>query len=346
MAAQTASEPQTRTGLTTGQLIERLIVAVALIGLFITGLPQRYASEPWANIVFVLGGGIESLRILHRLFALLLMAEAIYHVLAVCYRWFVIGQGPVMFPGVGDVRALIGRVLANFGLGSGGDSSYRFILKFEYLALVIGVVVLGITGLMLWNPIAVTQTLPGQTIPIARSVHSDHALLLVIVIVLLRVGIALLWHPKRAEIFAEQPPSSRTGEQIRSRRQRFLPAAVVLAAVVGFGLVWFLNSEQTAITTVPRRQAVIFAPQTLPEAGDSNVGAALWQTLRCAFCHGQDANGGTRGEPALRASELNFADFYEQVRVGRGEMPAFTERELPDGYLVHLWAWLTQPETQ
>jgi hypothetical protein len=45
----------------------------------------------------------------------------------------------------------------------------------------------------------------------------------------------------------------------------------------------------------------------------------------------------------LRNPDLTFEAFYEQVRIGRGEMPTFTEEELPDGYLVHLWAWITQP---
>ncbi len=44
----------------------------------------------------------------------------------------------------------------------------------------------------------------------------------------------------------------------------------------------------------------------------------------------------------LRGADLTFTAFYEQARVGRGEMPSFSDRELPDGYLVHLWAWLME----
>ncbi len=332
-----ASDPQPILRLSAMQRIERLVFAVAFIGLVLTGIPQRYASEAWTHIPIVIGGGIESLRILHRFFALIFLAEAIYHTLAVGYRWFVIGRRVTMLPGIGAVRDLIGHI----GLRKeSGD--YRFILKFEYLILVIGVLVLGITGLILWSPIAATTTLPGEAIPVARSVHSDHALLTVILVVLIRLGILILWHPNRAAVLADQPVAA-SDERIRARRRVYIPVALVIAVIVVGGLYAFLSSEQTAISTVPRRQAVIYAPQTVPETGDPHIGEVLWQTLRCAFCHGESANGGIDGEPALRPPELTYAAFYEQVRVGRGEMPAFSDSELPDGYLVHLWAWLTQP---
>ena len=346
MAAQSTSEPQTTVKLSPAQRIERLVIAVAFIGLVLTGIPQRFASESWANILIVIGGGIESLRILHRFFAILLLAEAVFHVLAVIYRWFVVGQRPVMLPGIGDLRELVGRFFANIGLrrDSTENPSYRFVFKFEYLILVIGVLVLGITGLILWSPIAATTALPGEVVPVARSVHSDHAMLTVILIVLLRIGVLLLWHPSRAAIFADQPVKPVPAERISARRRIYLPIAVVVALAATGALYLFLSSEQTAINTVPRRQAVIYAPETIPESGDPHIGAVLWETLRCAFCHGESAGGGSHGEPALRPPELPYAAFYEQVRIGRGEMPAFNESELPDGYLVHLWAWLTQPD--
>ena len=114
---------------------------------------------------------------------------------------------------------------------------------------------------------------------------------------------------------------------------------LVLAVI---GLVWYLSYEQTAINTVPRREAAIFMPQMRPQEGDAEVGAAIWSTLRCAFCHGEQAEGGPDGQPALRgAPQLTFDAFVHQVRLGTRDMPSFSPEELPDGYLIHLWAWLT-----
>ena len=210
------------------------------------------------------------------------------------------------------------------------------------MVIAIAVVILGLTGLVLWNPIAVTSVVSGEVVPIAQSVHSNHALLTMGSLLLLRIGIVLFWRPRRKDLFENVPEPTLTAEQAAARRRRYLPAAIILAVAIAGGLFLFLTSEQTAIDTVPRQRAVIFAPQVLPDEGDPHIGEVLWGTLRCAFCHGTDANGGAASQPSLHREDLTFEAFFQQVRVGRGDMPAFTAEELPDGYLVHLWAWLQQ----
>lgn len=318
--------------------IERLVVVVAVIGLAITGLPQKFAIEPWARGLFVLLGGIESARLLHRFLAILLIAESIYHVAALGYRAFVYRMRPGLFPGLRDFGAGVSQLLRNLGLGS-GEAGYGFALKWEYLLLFVSVLILVITGLILWNPIAVTSTLPGETVPVARSVHGDQAILLVAGLVLLRVGI-FLWRPRRESGAAASPASS---EQVEQRRRTYLPVAAIGVLLIAAGLFVFTTSQTTAIHTVPRQHGVVYAPQGLDEVGDPVVGAALWSTLRCSFCHGAEATGGVRGEPSLRRPDLTFEAFFHQVRVGSETMPTFSPEELPDGYLIHLWAWLREP---
>ncbi|MBL8153567.1 MAG: c-type cytochrome [Anaerolineae bacterium] len=320
--------------------IERLVVVVAIIGLAVTGLPQKFAIEPWARALFVLLGGIESARILHRFLAILLIAESIYHVAALGYRAFVYGLRPGLFPGLRDFGAGVKQFLRNLGLGS-GETTYGFALKWEYVLLFISVLILIVTGLILWNPIAVTSTLPGETVPLARSVHGDQAILLVAGLVLLRVGI-FLWRPRRESETVSSPAPS---ERVEQRRRTYLPVAAVGALLIAVGLFVFTTSQTTAIHTVPRQHGVVYAPQGLDEVGDPVVGAALWSTLRCSFCHGAEATGGVRGEPSLRRPDLTFEAFFQQVRVGSETMPAFSPEELPDGYLIHLWVWLTAPQS-
>jgi mono/diheme cytochrome c family protein len=203
------------------------------------------------------------------------------------------------------------------------------------------VLILIITGLILWNPIAVTSALPGETVPLARSVHGDQAILLVAGLVLLRVGI-FLWRPRRESEAVGSPASSERAEQ---RRRTYLPVAAVGVLLVTVGLFAFTTSQTTAIQTMPRQHGTVYAPQGLDEVGDPVVGAALWSTLRCSFCHGVEATGGVGGEPSLRRPDLTFEAFFHQMRVGSETMPAFSPEELPDGYLIHLWAWLTEPQS-
>ena len=79
-----------------------MILLVTFIGLALTGLPQKYASEPWAQSMIVALGGIESARIIHRFLATLLMAEAIYHGGVLSYKLFVLGQRATMIPGASE----------------------------------------------------------------------------------------------------------------------------------------------------------------------------------------------------------------------------------------------------
>ncbi|MCZ7666212.1 MAG: hypothetical protein M5U34_02700 [Chloroflexi bacterium] len=58
--------------------------------------------------------------------------------------------------------------------------------KIEYWAVIWGTAVMILTGFTLWNPIAITQFLPGQFIPAAKTAHSAEALLAVLSIV--------VWH--------------------------------------------------------------------------------------------------------------------------------------------------------
>lgn len=314
--------------------LARLVIVIALIGLAVTGLPQRYAGELWAHYAFVLMGGIESARILHRFFALLLIAEVLYQIAAFFYRRLVLKTR--LTASGNALIAAIRQSLANLGIGK-AEQDTAFVLRLEYWVLAISAVLMILTGLALWKPVAVTSVLSADTIPLFRSLHSDHALALVIFLVLWRIGIALLWRPKRP---ADPAPTASSGE-IASRRRVFIPVAVALIGVVAIALFAFISSTQTAITTVVPRQAVIYAPQSMPESGDPNIGAALWGTLRCAFCHGAEANGGIDGEPALRGTQLTLIDFYEQVRQGQGDMPAFSAEDLPDPYVLHLYTWLT-----
>ena len=316
--------------------LERLVVIIAFVGLAITGLPQKFAAEAWAHGAFTLMGGIESTRILHRFFALLLIAEAIYHVAAFLYRRLVLA---VKRPdGSNVIGATVGRFLANLGLRR-TDASSRFAFRLEYWVIVLSAIFMIITGLALWKPVAVTNTLPADTIPLFRSLHSDHALALVVFLVVWRIGIALFWRPKPAAA----PEVTASPAQIARRRAVFIPAALVVIAALTLVLFAFITSSQTAINTIVPHRQVIFAPQAMPAAGDPVVGAALWNTLRCAFCHGAEAQGGADGEPALRGTTVTFEAFYEQVRVGRGDMPAFSAEELPDPYVLHLYTYLTQP---
>ena len=365
MARQPVQEQYRR--FSAAQRFEHIILLVSFAGLALTGLPQKFASEGWAQTLILWMGGIESVRIVHRFLAVLLMGEAIFHGGVISYKLFVLGQRATMLPGMKDLRDVRDWMLYNLGLKSIHPRlpRYNFGEKAEYLAVVWGTLLMIVTGFMMWNPIATAELLPGETIPAARVAHGGEAVLAVLSII--------TWHMynvhfkrfnrsmftgklSRAameEEHAEELETLESGseppplpsEVIARRRRRFWPYATVVTLILTIGLIWFITFEQTSISTVPRQDVVVFSPRVTPSAADPAVGAALWPTLRCANCHTSE-EGVELVAPALLGTTLTFDEFYQEVRTGEGEMHAYVPGEIPDSYLLHLWAWLSEAATE
>ena len=77
---------------------------------------------------------------------------------------------------------------------------------------------------------------------------------------------------------------------------------------------------------------------TLPSEPDPEVGASLWQEKPCIDCHGPQAMGGIG--PRLAGTSLEFDEVLFRVRAGKAPMPAFSEAEVSDLELQHIYAWL------
>jgi mono/diheme cytochrome c family protein len=77
---------------------------------------------------------------------------------------------------------------------------------------------------------------------------------------------------------------------------------------------------------------------SLPSEPDPAVGERLWQEKPCKGCHGAQAEGGIG--PRLAGTTLNFDEVLLRVRTGKAPMPAFSEQEISDLELRHIYAWL------
>ncbi len=80
-------------------------------------------------------------------------------------------------------------------------------------------------------------------------------------------------------------------------------------------------------------------PQPTPQPKpDPATGQQLWVQKPCAGCHGLDARGVIG--PKLAGTTLSFEQVLSRVRKGKMPMPAFTEGEISDMELRHIYAWL------
>ena len=349
------------------QRLEHIILLVTFTGLALTGLPQKYGEQAWAQAMIQAMGGIESVRVVHRFLATLMMAETIFHGGVLSYKIFVLGRRATMIPTLKDGWDVLNWITYNLGLRKNNPEMprYNFGEKAEYLAVVWGTIAMIGTGFMMWNPIATTKFVPGVAIPAARAAHGAEAVLAVLSIVIWHMYNVHLKHFNRSmftgklsaeamhEEHGEELASIQKGEVpvdppadvLAKRKRLFWPYAAVMTIVLSAGLLWFITFEDSAIQTVPANDVVVFAPQVTETAGDAAVGKAIWPTLRCGFCHGEDGTG-LKEVPSLRGTDVSFEKFFAQVRNGDGnKMPAFNRGEIPDSYLLHLWMWLKEKPT-
>jgi mono/diheme cytochrome c family protein len=81
-------------------------------------------------------------------------------------------------------------------------------------------------------------------------------------------------------------------------------------------------------------------PTTAPAAApDPDRGHTLYNTWRCAGCHGERAEGQVGG--ALAGTTLPFEQFVQAVRQTRPPKPAFSTAELTDDDVRDIYAWVT-----
>ncbi|MBN1660856.1 MAG: cytochrome b/b6 domain-containing protein [Anaerolineae bacterium] len=265
--------------------IEHWVLTIAFFLLTVTGLVQSFASWPISQQLIAAFGGIETTRIIHRVAAVVLMLQTIYHLGIVGYRIFVLRTRMTMLPGKEDAVAIWDGIRYNLDLSKKEPRQGRYTWqeKIEYWAVIWGTLIMGLTGFMLWNPIATTQILPGEFVPAAKAAHANEALLAALAILVWHVWHAHLKHFNKAiftgymseEMMHEEHPEEldriKSGtdkrpvdpDAVARRRLIFIPVYGVLAVVMLAAVYFFVAYEETAIATVPPAEQVsVFVPLT------------------------------------------------------------------------------------
>ena len=256
------------------QRIEHVVMLVSFTALAITGLPQKFPLNGLSDLIVRLAGGIENLRGIHHVAAIVLILVSLYHVLMLGYDLYVKRVRMSMLPTLRDAQNALQAFLYNIGLAKQRPQVGRFGFeeKAEYWALVWGTVVMAITGFFMWNPVATTQFLPGQVIPAAKAAHGAEAVLAVLAIIVWHFyGVHLksfnksMWTGKltEEELLHEHPlelADLKAGVaqrpvdpvQLKKRQAIYYPVAAALGLILLFGIYAFATLENTAITTIPR----------------------------------------------------------------------------------------------
>jgi cytochrome b subunit of formate dehydrogenase len=268
--------PRTYDRFSRADRVQHAVMLVSFLVLTVTGLPQKFIflDNRWLDSLIDALGGIEAVRVIHRLAAIALMIVTGFHVLDVAHRVLVRRVPLYMLPRYQDVVDALQAVRYNLGLARQRPRMDRYTWeeKVEYWSLIWGTIVMIATGFMLWNPVATARFLPGEFIPAAQVVHGGEALLAILAV--------LVWHfysvhlrqfnrsmftgqMTEHEMEEEHPlelERIRAGRQpepdpaaVGRRARVFVPVAAVVGALLLAGLYWFVTFEQTAITTLPAK---------------------------------------------------------------------------------------------
>jgi formate dehydrogenase subunit gamma len=186
---------------TLSQRIEHAVQILSFSSLVFTGLVQKFNTNPAAEWIIHHLGGVEWVRVIHRSFGVVLIAESVFHVGVVGHALIIKRQKTRMIPTLQDARDLVQMLLYFVGLRAHRARFDRFDFrqKSEYWALVWGSVVMIATGLMMWFPIGTTTWLSGEAIPAARAAHGSEGLLAFLAI--------LVWHMYSAHLSPEVFPA-------------------------------------------------------------------------------------------------------------------------------------------
>lgn len=184
------------------QRFQHGVLALSVLMLIITGFPIKYANQPWAVYVVNLFGSFENMFRVHLGFAVVLILISLYHVLWLLLRrkeanlsagaaWERLAN-PVqsrlaewsMMPTYKDFQDAVHHIRYLLGLEAKPPQfgRYTWLEKFEYFAVIWGVIVMGGSGIILWFP-QVFIFLPRWAFDVARVVHSNEAFVCFLAIV-------------------------------------------------------------------------------------------------------------------------------------------------------------------
>jgi len=170
-------------------IILHLTVIISFLGLSLTGLPLKFADQPWAKILMSFYGGTYYAGLIHRACAILtfyyFFGAIMLSIDFLFFRKDVKGNfllrlfGPdSLCPNLRDVRDVAGMVRWFFFRGPKPTfERWTYWEKFDFLAVFWGMFAIGGSGLMLWFPELFGTFLPGWMFNVATIVHSDEALL-------------------------------------------------------------------------------------------------------------------------------------------------------------------------
>jgi formate dehydrogenase subunit gamma len=181
------------------QRLQHLILFVSIFFLVLTGFPIKYAYMDWSKYIVALFGGFDQMLYVHLTAAVLMILSGVYHIIWLIKLFRKDGPKWSMVPTWKDARDAFHHV--QYLLGARKErpqyGRYTYLEKFEYFAVIYGILLMGISGFILWFPNLSAAIMPRWVIELFRVAHSNEA-----VVCLLAVAIGhFFWVHFNPDVF-------------------------------------------------------------------------------------------------------------------------------------------------
>jgi len=157
---------------------------VIFMTLSVTGIAWMYLETPWGKSVAGWFGGWENTLEIHKIAGLVMLAGFAGHILYMLYKidWkrfpgSLLGPDTLVFQWV-DIKGFFKHLGWIFGLAKAPRfDRWSWWEKFDYWAVWWGFIIVGLTGLILYNPVLSSDYMPGWLLNVMLWVHRVEAVL-------------------------------------------------------------------------------------------------------------------------------------------------------------------------
>ena len=173
--------------MTQWEVAQHSVLLIAFLMLVITGFALRFSDSWWSTLLFGREGGFPLRNLIHRISAVVLVLLSVAHIFYLRgargreFMWHI-------FPSLDDLVQFRQMIQYNLGRSNVRPNfgRFTFVEKFEYWALVWGMIIMTVTGSMLWFDDYVVKVLPKGVLDVMLVIHYYEAWLATVSI--------LIWH--------------------------------------------------------------------------------------------------------------------------------------------------------
>lgn len=170
------------------QRVSHGALVICVLMMVVSGLALAYHDYPWAQALIRAMGGLGGRDTLHRTGAVLLLLLVVAHTLTLIFSARCQRDMRESVPRCKDFReGWAGFVYKMTGKGEAPRfGHFTPMQKFQYWGILLGCLIMGVSGAILWSPRASMEVFPKSFIDLMRVTHSSEAQLIFLLFI--------LWH--------------------------------------------------------------------------------------------------------------------------------------------------------